>query len=57
MCAASFKKKNHITKTQKKTKHDPNYCSPNKKIGKGMFGFAFDVRHGKEKEAEALRLE
>ena len=56
MCAASFKKEITLQK-HKNTKYDPNYCSSNKKIGKGKFGFAFDVRHGKEKEAEALRLE
>ena len=34
-----------------------SYSSPNKKIGDGQFGFAFDVRPGKEADAEALRLE
>ena len=55
LCAASFKKEITLQK-HKNTKHDPNYFSPNKKIGKGKFGFAFDVRNCKETEAEALRL-
>ena len=57
ICVLQASRKKSHYKNTKNTKHDPNYCSPNKKIGKGMFGFAFDVRHGKEKEAEALRLE
>ena len=36
------------------TKHDPNYCPSNTKIGEGNFGF--DVRPSKEAETEALRL-
>ena len=39
------------------TKHDPNYCPSNKKIGEGNFGFALDVRPGKEAATEELRLQ
>ena len=44
-------------KKHKNTKADPNYCSQNKKIGKGKFGSAFDEGNGKEAEAGAPRLE
>ena len=56
MCSSSFKKKLTLQK-HKNTKHYPNYCSPKKKIGKGRFGYAFDVRPGQEAAAESLRLE
>ena len=38
-------------------KHDPSYCPPNKKIGKGKFGSACNVGNGKETEAEVHGLE
>ena len=56
LCIASFKKEITLKK-HKNTKHNPNYCSPNKKIEKGNFGSACDVGNGKETEAEARRLE
>ena len=56
LCSSSFKKEITLQK-HKNTKHDPNYCSPKKKIGEGSFGYAFDVRPGQEAAAESLRLE
>ena len=56
LCDASFKKRITLEK-HKNTKHKHSYSSSNKKLGEGQFGFAFDVRPGKEADAEALRLE
>ena len=56
MCDANFKKKNTLEK-HINSKHTKIYCPPNKKIGEGQFGFAFDVIPGQETEAEVLRLE
>ena len=39
------------------SKHNKIDCPPNKKIGEGQFGFAFDVIPGQETEAEVLILE
>ena len=56
MCDANFKKKSTLEKHMN-SKHNKTDCSPNKKIGEGQFGFAFDVIPGQETEAEVLRLE
>lgn len=56
MCDSTFKKKITLEK-HKNTKHNINDCSTKKKIGEGQFGFSFDVRPGKEAEAEDMRLE
>ena len=54
MCNSRFKKKITLEK-HKNTKHGKNNLSV--KIGEGQFGFTFDVRPGKETEAEELRTE
>ena len=56
MCDASFKKKITLQKHWN-SKHNNINCSPNRKIGEGQFGFAFDVIPGHETDAKALRLE
>ena len=56
MCDAHFKKKNTLEKHMN-SKHNKIINSPNKRIGAGQFGFAFDVIPGQETEAELLRLE
>ena len=53
---SSFKKKVTLEK-HKSTKHMKNNYSADKKIWEGQFVFAFNVRPGKEIEAEELRLE
>ena len=55
-CDSSFKK-NITLEKHKNTKHSKNNSTSNRKIGEGQNGFAFDVRPGKESEAEELRLE
>ena len=54
-CDCSFKKEITLTK-HKNTKHH-NKPSNIQELGEGQFGFVFDVRPGKEKEAEELRFE
>ena len=54
-CDCSFKKEITLTK-HKNTKHNPK-PSNIQELGEGQFGFVFDVRPGKEKEAEELRFE
>ena len=54
-CDCSFKKEVTLTK-HKNTKH--NNKPPNiRELGEGQFGFMFDVRPGKEKQAKELRFE
>ena len=54
MCGSHFKREITLKKHMN-TKHDPNYCPSNTKIGEGNFGF--DVRPSKEAATEALRLQ
>ena len=56
VCDSTFKKKITLEK-QKNTKHNLKDCSSKKKIGEGQFCFEFEVRPGKEAEAEEMRLE
>ena len=51
-CDCSFKADNTLKK-HKNTKHG----QLNKKLGEGKFGYVFDVRPGKEYEAQTLREE
>ena len=55
-CGATFRREITLEK-HKNDKHDTNYCSNTKNIGEGNFGFAFDVRSGKEAAAEEMRQE
>ena len=55
MCDSSFKKKITLEK-QKNTKHIKNNTKYNSKIGDGQFSFAFDVRPGRETEAENYKI-
>ena len=45
-----------LLRYHKNTKHH-NKPSNIQELGEGQFGFVFDVRPGKEKEAEELRFE
>ena len=48
LCGANFKKEITLKK-HKKAKHDPTYYPDEKKIGKGTFGFTFNIRPEKSK--------
>ena len=56
LCGSHFKKEITLKKHMN-TKHDPNFCPSNKKIGEENFGFALNVRPGKEAAKEALSKE
>ena len=56
MCNLSFKKNITLAK-HKNIKQIKNNSTFTSKIQKGQFGFAFEVRPGKETEAEELRSE
>ena len=56
MCEYTCKKEVTLRK-HRNAKHGHTSLYKNKDLGKGEFGFVFDVRPGKEKEAEDMRLE
>ena len=56
MCEYTGKKEVTLRKHQN-TKHGPTNLDKNKVLCQGEFGFVFDVRPWKEKEAEDMRLQ
>ena len=54
MYDCSFKKEVTLNK-YKNTKHEPKENSLIRNLGKGEFGFVFDVRQGNKKDIEARR--
>ena len=55
LCSSSFKKKITLQK-HKNTKHDPNYCSPKKKLGEGRLGYALMSDQAKKLRQNHLDL-